>query len=83
VFERQRKRCSRVSRTTVLREKTPDKREDEWNNDSHPSLSSWCEGNVDESSVVLCPLPWIVSHVLTHVCGWMDGWQMASWILER
>jgi len=32
--------------------------------DSHPSLSSWCEGNVDESSVVLGPLPCDVSSIL-------------------
>ena len=25
--------------------------------DSHPSLASWGEGDIDESSVVLSPLP--------------------------
>lgn len=57
------------------------KEEDKWNNNSHPSLSSWCEGNVDESSVVLCPLPCFVSSVLrslVHVAGWMAGWRLAN-----
>ena len=56
-------RCSMVQREDTEQE------EDEWNNNSHPSLSSWCEGNVDESSVVLCPLPCFVSSDLIHLCG--------------
>lgn len=46
--------------------------------DSHPSLSSWCEGNVDESSVVLSPLPCDVSPILGRGseagAGRLDEW---------
>lgn len=45
------------------------KRSEEGRSNLHPSLSSWCEGNVDESSVVLSPLPCFVSHVLFGISG--------------
>jgi hypothetical protein len=50
--------------------------------DSHPSLSSWCEGNVDESSVVLGPLPCDVSSTLGKgLAGRLNIW-MVGWIVE-
>jgi hypothetical protein len=77
MFERKREqRCSMVPREDTEQE------EDEWNNNSHPSLSSWCEGNVDESSVVLCPLPCDVSSDLSPLGGWMDGWHIAHWVFS-
>ena len=49
--------------------------------DSHPSLSSWCEGNVDESSVVLGPLPCNVSSILDMGHGAEAG-GLDVWIVE-
>lgn len=49
--------------------------------DSHPSLSSWCEGNVDESSVVLSPLPCDVSSILGRGSEAGAG-RLDEWIVE-